>query len=114
MYQRLKKNTSMNYQLAKQLKDAGFPQYREPQLYPRDMEIGKVVPTMEEVMIAGSYVPDIEELFEQIGENFGKLLKDGNQFYAYDKERTIDCEGDSPRDVLAMLYIALSRDKRIT
>lgn len=60
----------MNYELAKKLKDAGFPQHIEDDLdYDRD-GIEVVFPSGERV-----YVPSLSELIDACGEDFEALVR---------------------------------------
>ena len=54
----------MTYELAKELKDAGFPQTRRDATLPLDRERGTVEPLM---------VPTLSELIDACGECFGSL-----------------------------------------
>jgi len=60
----------MDYKLAKQLKDAGFPQDNPESEYVEDKKDGKVV------------LPTLSELIDACGEDFGSLINLGNQWLA--------------------------------
>lgn len=63
----------MTYELAKELKDAGFPQEGEGSVLfdPYCLETGKVHDTSH----CEAYVPTLSELIEACGEKFGVLLR---------------------------------------
>lgn len=120
----------MTYELAKRLKDAGFPQLdpavnvrrgyfvvpaTSKAIQNRRVHKGAVTPTQER-----AYIPTSEELIEELGEKF-KMLSlhgDGPRFYAgggkllrvYDDighHFEFAATGDTPLEALAELYIAI-------
>jgi hypothetical protein len=92
----------MNYELAVQLRDAGFPQSGEGR------RIG--APTAF-VWRARDlvYVPTLEELIAACGDEFGELarLPDGN-FEAVARGGGLRQRGKSPSEATARLWLALN------
>jgi len=100
----------MNYELAKQLKDAGFPQ-RDADWYTSD---GQWIPENER-----EYIPTLSELIEACGEHFYGLLRgvgDGWQageswnYDFFDLNKTI-CDGSTPEEAVAKLWLELNKKK---
>ena len=96
----------MNYKLAKQLKDAGFPQDRsnfcghclgEYRSFVKD-DKGKV----DEIKI-----PTLSELIEACGDKFDKLIhtRVDQEWHAYG-DGEFDC-GETPDEAVARLWIKL-------
>jgi hypothetical protein len=98
----------MNFDLAKQLKDAGFVQ---PMNLEDTLPIGGVYTQM------GSegepvYTPTLSELIEKCGSQFHSLEKDGGKFAAFCKGDVAERKtgsGDSPEEAVARLWLALQR-----
>lgn len=103
----------MTYELAKQLKDEGFPL----------KEVPKGIKTEREAFIFNSseifYVPTLSELIEACGEDFRSLRKEGGIWWAItiyaemplykgDKPCTA-IKGYSPEEAVAKLWIELNR-----
>jgi len=93
----------MKYKLAKQLKEAGFPQVDISSL-PQERYWSK-----EEVC----YIPTLSELIEACGDEFRNLTKDNEiwstnfiQGSEYDYGET---EGKTPEEAVAKLYIKLNK-----
>lgn len=96
----------MNYSLAKELKDAGFPQVDDEQ---------RTVDNVLDVIRRGgnvnkegetAYVPTLEELIEACGK--GKLAwdyTDGRDFTAMRDD--IKTHGPTPTEAVARLWLAL-------
>lgn len=107
----------MNYELAKKLKDAGFPQ---------PDECVKITDG-----ISGEYcrLPTISELIEACGEDFGALLKEDNEYLAYEycsicfepedwgadilvgrsHSRNLNACGSTPEEAIANLWLELNK-----
>lgn len=109
----------MNYETAKKLKDAGFPQGDD--LYCKcaflsDKEQGKQDVTYDchTEKVAN---PTLSELIEACGEYFGALVRVKNVWKAVAIGRTMDdltlpsqeCEGTTPEEAVANLYLALNK-----
>jgi hypothetical protein len=86
----------MNYELAKALKDAGFPQ---------NTKYGAMA--MEDGGRLG--FPTLEELIEACGDRFGSLEKTSiGIFSAYKKnDMMVNGIGATPTDAVAKLFLAL-------
>jgi hypothetical protein len=99
--------TTMNYELAKQLKDAGFPQ--EPELeFARDIPFGEQVtyPTLSELIEACGYkIHGIHQDEDIRGEIiwFATLKHDYRKFISNGPSR----EGKTPEEAVAKLWLAL-------
>lgn len=104
----------MNYELAKRLKDAGFPQgqYR----------LGnRIYPNTDEYEEDGAHIPTLSELIEACGDRFDYLERgvDGC-WYAYhevfprdDKDLSGDIfgKGSTACEAVALLWLALNDKK---
>ena len=90
----------MNYKLAKQLKDAGFP--KKVQEYTVCKECSRPVPPISN----GGY-PSLEELIEACGEfMFLRVWGDGSAIAESVKEKA---EGKTPLIAVARLWIELNK-----
>jgi len=104
----------MDYELAKQLKDAGFP-YSD-QKYPLYIQQEVGVMYTEPCI-----VPTLSELIAACGNNFYHLLKTGNGFQAIGFDRKdLDPDGDprhlskeekTPEEAVARLWLELKNNK---
>lgn len=97
----------MNYELALELKNAGFPQTKEWGL----IGGGKWLPPqnlMEYVnpVTAGAYAPTLSELIEACGAQF-ESLHSGTNWFCND---TLLYEGPTPEEAVARLYLALNEN----
>jgi len=108
--------TNMNYELAKQLKDAGFPQIKNLRTFPpgcshwgtKDHPVGDI---SCECWISD---PTLEELIEACGDNFEFLVKRSptmNPFWeAYMRNGESLCGGgQTPIEAVAHLWLALNQ-----
>lgn len=92
----------MNYELAKKLKDAGFPIPIHGQVMESEKE---------------TYYPTLEELIEECGNHFISLEKFGHKFKAnayIENDRIGDqlhVNGETPSEAVANLYLALHAPK---
>lgn len=105
----------MNYELAKKLKDAGFPlsaasmedtndSKRKSQIFPH----GKDSVGREGIWL----YPTLSELIEACGSRFGGLIQAiaGKYWRAFDGEiQTIDGNGSTPEEAVARLYLQLNK-----
>jgi hypothetical protein len=114
----------MNYELAKELKDAGFPQMGEwgYRTY-KNGEVAKMnyhrsIPFKTDVR-----VPHLEELIAACGEDFDALFGRHSSIMEFDREhwradatnRTgISVSGSSPTEAVAKLWLALTADSRLS
>ena len=108
----------MTYELAKELKEAGFPQTGEHldydrcpyMIYPNDIDDG--------VSKNGCYVPLLEELIEACGYNFGALIyrfQDQNIGWIYECIKgNIKTQGVTPEEAVVNLWLKLNESKRDT
>ncbi len=86
----------MDYELAKKLKEAGFPQKKQ------DIET-------EEGTYIGVYVPNLSELIEVCGNDFVRLV--GILDLEWDAVDTLDkyYHGSTPEQAVANLWLALKK-----
>ena len=91
----------MDYELAKCLMDAGFPQIGK----------GRLIGSPSKLVWRSSdrvYVPTLEELIEACGNNFGSLDKQHGGWLAcanYDQS----CFAESPAEAVARLWLTLQK-----
>ena len=95
----------MNYELAKELKEAGFPQI---------VREGKFLyGTPNELVIHGyewCYAPTLSELIEACGTNFSSLLKmDRGGWWAKDFDGNLG-RGYSPEEAVARLWLIMNKN----
>lgn len=90
----------ISYELAKQLKDAGFPQ--------TDHEDDFIEDAFHDVYVSK---PTLEELIEACG---GKNIKIGSDFkgnwVAYSYINAISGNGSTPTEAVARLWLALNKE----
>jgi len=96
----------MNYDLAKKLRDVGFPQKEEICGYH----------LKEGGHCDCGYLPTLEELIEACSPNFGALMHEIVQVtpvYVATPFGAVStfprCEGDTPSEAMANLYLALNK-----
>ena len=100
----------MNYELAKELKDAGFPQSNTVTF----KEAPGATRTMQEMLDSGDYctVPTLEELIEACGKHLSILrpYQDTWQANNSNSEDADFCsgEGSTPTIAVAKLWLALN------
>jgi len=118
----------MDYKLALELKEAGFPQIRpgsilgKPNIfslvYPPDLDLGDPIisDNIELRQRIGAHQPSLEELIEACGNNFSGLVRDlypdgsTREWIAHDTDDpNIDGYGPTPLEAAARLYIALKK-----
>ena len=92
---------AMDYELAKSLMDAGFPQIGK----------GSLIGSLDKLVWRISdrvYVPTLEELIDACGENFGSLDKrhDGWLARANEDQR---CFAGTPAEAVARLWLTLKQ-----
>jgi hypothetical protein len=115
----------ITYELAKELKEAGFPQgegsyFVDGDLWDRTMQSDYETPSTprREKWI---YAPTLSELIEACGDKFGGLLKENNIFLvdlingewtAYDNQPSVTRDiynGKSPEEAIARLWLKLNK-----
>ena len=93
----------MNYELAKKLKEAGFP--------PRDRRCMACVET--HLGCDMTVMPPLSELIEACGEKFGSLTRSyGDTVFkwkAIDSEHQIGRLANTPEEAVAELWLALNK-----
>jgi len=120
----------MNYDLAKQLKDAGYSQTKKKGVYVwkklgRVREISEGGESFETLMNDEDtvYIPPLSELIEECGEKFvlhGPFSCDVNEYYyqhpniwtAYHqgiKDEEVTGTGSTPEEAVAKLWLALNK-----
>lgn len=100
----------MDYTLAKQLKDAGFPQH-EADRCTFDNCSCHIMKTCKRCFNCdGVYVPTLSELIETCDDSFTALYK-GNRTEWFAEGLFVDerYEGDSPEEAVAHLWLALPK-----
>lgn len=98
----------MDYNLAKQLKDAGFPQEMKKGTY-LCKTIGINIDSFAEFDNTLSYSPTLSELIEACGDNFDALetLGGGKKWGA--RCGSEEVHADSPLEAVALLWVALNK-----
>lgn len=103
----------MNYELAKQLKDAGFPQDAENTRcrcsFPEEVSEPRTETYYGHDTV---YVPTLEELIEACGLPFLKLIRDSQtswDAHAYIGSSVIFENGNTPTEAVAKLWLALNK-----
>lgn len=103
----------ISYELAKQLKDLGFPQTKKDGVYLSDIGILR-----DEYGADGSYAPTLSELIEACGDGFlslnrSKVKETGNFVYrAFPFRKLIEqnfLEADDMESVVALLWLELNK-----
>lgn len=106
----------IDYKLAKQLKDAGFPQTDSRYFWSKGA--GKPVkldrlnlPKYATAECKETYsIPTLSELIEACGDRFGNLRKEGNTWIAFDNNgHGEDKNSKTPEIAVSKLYIALKK-----
>lgn len=99
----------MDYGLAKQLKDAGFPQTGEGRFFVEGYSVPQILINFEDELIL-SYSPTLSELIEACGSNFNALsqIRDDHDltWIATCHESTIS--GKTPEEAVAKLWLKLN------
>lgn len=92
----------MEYELARQLKDAGFPQEGAGK---RVADPEKIFATREDF----AYVPTLDELIEACGNRFEGLTRDDNGIWGgqANSMNTISL-GSTPTETVARLWLSLN------
>lgn len=86
----------MNYDLAKKLKDAGFPQTADA--------------TDGDTVIDDVYFPRLSELIEACGDKFGSLQRNTDGWYCFNYSREIMSHyGSTTEESVANLWLELNK-----
>jgi hypothetical protein len=91
----------MDYELAKSLMDAGFPQIGK----------GRLIGSLEKLVWRSSdrvYVPTLEELIDACGDDFGSLDKRHDGWLAR-ANRDQRCFAGTPAEAVARLWLMLQK-----
>lgn len=92
----------MNYELAKELKDAGFPQ--------KHTYFSVNAPIPEEIKNQITVFPTLEELIEACGDYIITIGGKGKKWYCeIHEDYRIESHGSTPSEAVARLYIALHK-----
>jgi hypothetical protein len=101
----------MDYALAKQLKDAGFPQKEDgTQLFAYGVNLGM---SQKQMTAKSAYRPTLEELIEACGDKFEVLNRDDDGWYCNNivlPEHAHEpfYSGSTPIEAVARLWLALN------
>lgn len=100
----------MNYELAKELKDAGFPQKHETA---RGMSIGFPGTVLtDSLTYEDAYAPTLSELIVACGERFGVLHTwEGGWLAGTPENHSLGAKGATPEEAVARLFLALNPKK---
>ena len=97
----------MNYELTKELKEAGFPQGGDGEYYGGPCTI----PTAESM----TYIPTLSELIDACGEAVHFILmKAGNMWQAGKGDNVLQgvtAYGSTPEEAVARLWLAFNRNE---
>lgn len=98
----------MNYELAKQLKDAGFPQKGNGlMLVRKGWETNKVV----NYGVGNSYAPTLEELIEACGDKLVSAYNNGKEWLLNEEagSEVPQVSGSTLTEAVARLWLALNK-----
>lgn len=94
----------MEYKLAEELKDAGFPQDEDGYGKGQWLYTAKAATN-------GAYAPTLEELIEVCGEDINRILRWANTWGAYSDTKELHGIGSTPTEAVAYLYLALNKNE---
>lgn len=95
----------MEYALAKELADAGFPQK-----YPWICGCDGPISCLDHMVIRDPRIPSLEELVEACGKDLGNLNQgSGEGWYCADRSETVSFHGSTPTEAVAHLWLALNK-----
>lgn len=105
----------INYKLAKQLKEVGFPQ----EVYGEASAKGYASRARAMWLNQDIYIPTLSELIEACGDEFGMVEMfrpnvDRTIWYARGYNHTVNYEGKTPEEAVAKLYIKLNENTQNT
>ena len=99
----------MNYELAKKLKEAGFPQRKETFAKIGGINFGSQV---DDGTKEGLTIPTLEELIEACGDGITILENWGDGWSAYEEEQNligIETKGKTLSEAIANLWLKLNK-----
>jgi len=102
----------MNYELALQLKNAGFPQTNKGGIFQGD-EIKTELPGKAFEMVSD---PTLSELIEECGEDFGELKKQTRDGWSCIPSRFIGFDNlrfqnhSNPKEAVSELWLAINKE----
>lgn len=109
----------MNYELAKKLKDAGFPQRGSSFIFLHKNGQEQIRMSLSDPIEfkkdGGVYGPTLSELIEACGLRFAELKKFSEKNYTAIcyaikvGDTTMMCEGSTPEEAVAQLWLALNK-----
>lgn len=106
----------MNYEIAKELKEAGFPQVIwRGQNYDDERKVAVIAENFMENEAIGEkvYIPALSELIEACGEQVFDLVRRktvaGNWYWEAETEVAYG-EGSTPEEAVANLWLALNKN----
>ena len=111
-------NMTLDYKLARSLKDAGFPQMGNGFWWMNNKQYTNELPKPFNSE-KSAYIPILEELIEACGEDFYALQKRADEEYiamsdVWNEEDGIDFihldKGKTPSEAVARLYLSLNED----
>lgn len=104
----------MNYELAKQLKDAGFPQQiHDDAMYVDSDGRSTHEPTIHWLNGEIAYIPTLSELIAACGDDFIRLDKCAHDWWATGLVDGWDeFNGKTPEEAVANLWLSLNANKR--
>ena len=107
----------MDYELAKGLKDTGFPQERKGEYILPESYTYVVSNEEDEIKKLRCYIPTLLELIEACGKEFCSLEKCGfftkstpvnNEWACYDINK-VSYGGETPEEAVSRLWLALNK-----
>lgn len=100
----------ITYELAKQLKDAGFPQKIRQGVF--GYEWSEKLPDGNLWVNGMAYKPTLSELIEACGDRFSTLTKDFPGWRCWGKPNPEwDVQGSTPEEAVAKLYLNITKNK---
>jgi hypothetical protein len=95
----------MDYALAKELKDAGYPQIRRDGFFLYAEQVPYAPRNAEK-----AYAPALHELLDACGERFYGLRRTGDGWEASDGEQAFIDPCKTPDEAVARLWLALNKE----
>lgn len=95
----------INYELAKQLKEAGFPQKTEGQFVMMIDKNGYEGKIQRDVV----YTPSLSELIEACGDKFERLMRVTKTIWSVTDTRGFRYDYSTPEEAVAKLWLELNK-----